>query len=78
MLNAILNHLGLSYKISEAILGSLRPSWSHLGPSWTPWPLAEPPLQVQGEGVGGWGPPFPEGRRGFSRTSPLDARPLTP
>ena len=35
MLIAILNHLGLSCAILEAILGSLRPSWSHLGPKRT-------------------------------------------
>ena len=35
-LKTILNHVGLSCAILEAILASLEPSWSHLGPSWTP------------------------------------------
>ena len=52
MLRAILSHVGLSYAILEAILGSPRPSWSHLGPSWTPQRVAAPPVQVQGRGQG--------------------------
>ena len=48
MLDAILNNLGLSCSILEAILGYLRPSWSHIGPSWTLQPLATSPVQTQG------------------------------
>ena len=29
-------------------MGSLRPFWSHLGPSWAPQRLAKPPVQAQG------------------------------
>ena len=50
-----LEPFGLSCAISEAILDSLKPSWSHPGPYWKLKRLAKRPLQVQGEGVGGGG-----------------------
>eukprot|EP00959_Pyramimonas_sp_CCMP1952_P275465 5757707-Pyramimonas_sp.AAC.1 len=36
----------------EATLGYLRPSWTHVGPFWTPWPLAPPPVQTLRLGAG--------------------------
>ena len=40
---AILSHLGV-------VLGSLRTSWTRLGPSWKFWPLATPPSRSMGWG----------------------------
>ena len=47
---AILSHLELYWAILEAILRSLRPSWSHLGPKRTLCHLAGEPVQTQGGG----------------------------
>ena len=49
---AILSHLELSWAIFEAILLSLRPSWSRLGPKRTLCHLGPPPSRPK-EGGGG-------------------------
>ena len=49
MSEAILTRLPLSWAIVEAILRSRRPSWSHLGPSWTLlWVRPPPSKRMEG------------------------------
>eukprot|EP00959_Pyramimonas_sp_CCMP1952_P285380 5967001-Pyramimonas_sp.AAC.1 len=64
MLKAILNYLGLSCTILEAILATLRPSWSHLRPSWPLQRLVKRSVQAQADRVGGGGTPSPKGKKG--------------
>eukprot|EP00959_Pyramimonas_sp_CCMP1952_P387053 8111620-Pyramimonas_sp.AAC.1 len=48
MSEAVLNHVWLSWVILEAILGSLKPFWGHLVPSWALQLLATPPCRCRG------------------------------
>ena len=52
----ILSHLPLSWTILEAILGSRRPSWSYLGPSWalSSWGRLGPHCSESGQRAMSW------------------------
>ena len=57
-------------------MSSLGPSWRHLCPIQTLQLPAKPPLQAQGEGVGGGVNPSPKGKKGVEQNGL--AKPLSP
>ena len=57
-------------------MSSLGPSWRHLCPIQTLQLPAKPPLQAQGEGVGGGVNPSPKGKKGVEQNGL--PKPLTP